>query len=275
MIDSRAAAETLVRLLVRAEDREERRTLRRDLRRLRSRPAAEFLLKHCLAHRNATVRETAARALGGIGWLEAVPALVEASDDRKLDVRVAAIEALGRLPDQRAVDRLLERAEVRDEHAALTALWSLEESRSSDPRIGEVALRLAESRGKPATVRAQAATLLGLRPSDAATAALIALLKHRDWRLRVAAIDALTAARDPAAVTPLIDRLDREQGRLHAEVIAALEGITGVEYGADAKLWRSRWAEAERSFEPPERQPAAAGRCWPLSSRPAVRPTSG
>lgn len=67
-------------------------------------------LKDALSSPDELIRESAARALGALGYEPAVPALIAALNDLSLDVRSAALEALAHLPQNPAARAALEGA---------------------------------------------------------------------------------------------------------------------------------------------------------------------
>lgn len=62
-------------------------------------------------HAHELVRKNAARTLGTLGNVEAVPALVQALKDTNHEVRLEAARALGKLGDERAFGPLHETAQ--------------------------------------------------------------------------------------------------------------------------------------------------------------------
>ncbi|MHC5036576.1 MAG: HEAT repeat domain-containing protein [Planctomycetota bacterium] len=249
-IDGAETAKLFFNLLSRTRERPLRKELQRNIQRLRARSAAETLIEVGLHHGDSTVREVSARALGGMKWKGAVAPLIEATRDNRLEPKVAAIESLGRLGFEEAVEALLELATKGTGQSAVVALWALGECGAQDPRIVETAKGMLKN-GKPVTLKVQAVNLLGARGAVEALADLIPLLNHREWRLRAATIEALAKIRHKDAIEPLIGRLDREKGRLTIDVAKALYRITGIDIGFNTKLWREWWSKNKETFTPP------------------------
>src|SRR5674476_493575 len=111
-------------------------------------PGAVEVLAARLKDSNGSVRKVAVEALVKTG-VSAVDALATALEDRGLDARIAAAEALGRIGDPRAVKPLAAALKDRDRAVRIAAAETLREI--GDPRAME---RLA------------------------------AALKDRDWRVR-------------------------------------------------------------------------------------------
>ncbi|MFB3065030.1 MAG: VWA domain-containing protein [Planctomycetota bacterium] len=83
------------------------------------------------------------------------------------------------------------------------------------------------------------------------------LLFDRSWRVRLAAVRATERMRKAALVPALIERLDREEGRLHARVLRALERLTQAAPGPDARAWRRWWESLPADYRLADPKPAA------------------
>ena len=116
-------------------------------------------------------------------------------------------------------------------------------------------LRLADSRDP--MLRQAAAIALGNAPGDDSFQALTALAVDKNWTVRVEAIRGLEAQRDRRAILFLVERINREEGRLVADLAAALESVTGRGYGKSPKTWRRFWNKEGKEFEMPSREQAA------------------
>lgn len=74
---------------------------------------------------------------------------------------------------------------------------------------------------------------------------LLALARDRfllspSWEVRIAAVRALRKVRDLSSLAVLVDAMDRETGRVKAEVRDALRDLTGMSWGYDSDTWR-KW----------------------------------
>ena len=78
---------------------------------------------------------------------------------------------------------------------------------------------------------------------------LVGALNDEVWSTRLAAIRALEALREKAAIEPLIDQLEKEQGRMQLEVAEALWRLTAQPFGKNPAVWRRWWADEQGSFE--------------------------
>jgi HEAT repeat protein len=190
---------------------------------------------------NAVGRVRAALALGQIGGEAAVEALIEALQDRRAIVRVAAATALQELNDKRAIDPLrklaktdkspgVRRAAVgalaeieaddavevlidalgdKDETVRKSALsrLSYDERYKGDKRVVGAFIKALQTDPSP-WVRADAA--LGMLNDPRAVPALIEALNEENFSIRINAARALGGIGDRRAVEPLAKILSRE-----------------------------------------------------------------
>lgn len=66
-------------------------------------------------------------------------------------------------------------------------------------------------------------------------------LTHSDWQVRIATCQALAALPEVSSVEPLIERMEKEAGRVAEEIRKALEEITGDDLGDNPEHWRKWW----------------------------------
>src|SRR6185503_9273074 len=81
-------------------------------------------------------------------------------------------------------------------------------------------------------------------------------LKAKDWPVRVAAIRALARLHRKESVDLLVERIDKEEGRMLAEIVDALRGLTGKPFGYAPGQWKEWWATAKETFLLPEKAQA-------------------
>ena len=73
-------------------------------------------------------------------------------------------------------------------------------------------------------------------------------LADESWHVRSRSMLALSTLRASAAVEPLIDALETEEGRLRTDAEAALELLTAKNYHGNVTLWRRWWADNKEGF---------------------------
>jgi HEAT repeat protein len=219
-------------------------------------------------------RALACELLGKIGANSSVPVLLARLDDRRPEVRVAAVGALGNIGSADAVPALS--AAFLDGRAAPTNVVNLALRRigghavtafeqgiaSEDPTVRVSScfgLSEAEERAAAAgrlaavlatdsdvRVRTAAASALGIVGGDDAPAALLGATSDPDVQLRRAAVKALGSFDDPAAAATLDEHTedeDRETAIRAAEALHALAGRPNAARAATARLASSRaWA---------------------------------
>jgi HEAT repeat protein len=197
-----------------------------------------------LSSRRAWRRAAAAHSLGGMGSLNAVPALVEALSDPDRDVAAAAARSLGRLRAVEAVEALVYALVDGRLPRAVTAHALLSIGTGGVPRLrglltegpaevtvfaldligllgtaGDSSQLIELLRDPSAEVRAHAARALGRLGAEEAAEELRRALADRIPFVRVNAAHALGAIGDTLAV-PILARQAREDGFDAAEAAA-------------------------------------------------------
>lgn len=186
--------------------------IERALERLDTPQQVRHLVRHLGSSRDAVVR----LCLGVLAGLQdddlAALALPEAETVMDLarsggpEMRIRAVELLGRLPHEKSLGVILSAAE------------------SQEPL-----LRLAAARA------------LAHRPDpEKARKALRTLLVDPVARVREEAVEALAATGDEDLIPVLIGRLEKEPLRLRQTLAEALKSLAGVDLGPDPAVWK-RW----------------------------------
>ncbi len=172
----------------------------------------EWLRTAGLADPSPLVRAHVARALGGLKVAAARPRLEALLDDPHWLVRANAAQALAGIADPASLPVLIAKVE--------------------DPN--------------PKAWIAKADALATFGPAaSAATVPVAARLGASDWQVRLTACRALAVLGDKEAVTPLIDRLETEGGRLRRELHKALRAVTHETFSENAQTWRDWWKKQQ------------------------------
>jgi HEAT repeat protein len=200
------------------------------------------------------VRAVMARALGRLKHASAADRLSEPLKDKVLEVRAAALESVAERKDKSAEAILHREAQSSNEESAAIAI-SLLPAFPSDATI-QLLLKLA-GHHKPALAIPALEALGELHPADS-FAVFDKALQAKDWPLRVAAIRGLVKLRRKDSIDLLVNRIDKEDGRMLAEVVDALRGLTGKPFGYAPGQWKEWWTRAKEDFILPDKALAIA-----------------
>ncbi|MBI4881041.1 MAG: HEAT repeat domain-containing protein [Planctomycetes bacterium] len=176
------------------------------------------------AYGEERVLESAVAGLGralalaqGEGRQKALDTVIKlAEKDQDPEVRVRAVDALGRVDAAPVREKLRELVE-----------------KSADLRLRLAALD----------------SLARLADEDTVELAIGSLLQDAEWRMRAAAMRFLVKVPRKNAVPALIESIGGEVGRLVDDAEQALVQLTGRSFHGDAALWREWWAANKESFE--------------------------
>jgi HEAT repeat protein len=200
------------------------------------------------------VRAVMARALGKLKHASAGDRLSEPLKDKVLEVRAAALESVAERKEKSAEAILHREAQSSNEESAALAI-ALLPAFPSEATI-QLLLKLA-GHHKPGLAIPALEALGELHPSDS-FAVFDKALKAKEWPVRVAAIRGLVKLRRKDSIDLLVDRIDKEEGRMLAEIVDALRGLTGKPFGYAPGQWKEWWAGAKEEFNLPDRATAIA-----------------
>lgn len=117
-------------------------------------------------------------------------------------------------------------------------------------------------------MRAVMAKVLGYYADPFAVDGLLKILKDKRWEVRLAAAKALgEMPSSRKIVEPLIEQIQKEQGRLVYEMSEVLEELTGATGLEEAQDWKNWWKKKKDSWAPP-----SGGERWgsPETAKPTV-----
>jgi len=165
----------------------------------------------------------------------------------------AITQAVAALDGTAAVKPLLKTLKHRSPIARAGALLALQTLDALPPKRIEAAL--ADKDPAPAMALAETLELRTkvLPWPQEGKPLLQRLLAHPSWRVRAAAVQGALRVWSNEIVDALIERLDKEPGRLHDDVRRALETYTGKAIGDDPDLWRGWWIRNHSGFDAGER----------------------
>lgn len=241
--------------------------------------------KKYLKSPDAGTRADAASSLGAVDTPASVDVLLGALKDKAEEVRDAAVQALSSMKSDESVARLvaalqsapdpgvrasigvaLGRSAKIEALAALVQLGSgktMEERRAAAEALGsykvpdasETLVKLASD--PDTTVRITAVRSLGRSAQPAGIVPVAAAVADPTWQVRAAAYEAAARIRHKDLVGPIVKQMEAEDGRLKGDARDALEKMTGMNFGLDAKEWAEWWARSGATFELPK--PSAKG----------------
>jgi HEAT repeat protein len=185
------------------------------------------LLVEQLGSEDLEIRKAAVLALGRIGDARAAPALIEVLDEDP-ELMIPAADALAKIGDQRAFEALL--AHVGDPNAGVRqsvvgALNSL-----GSPLMPGRVLPLLDD--PDPNVRESAVKIAGYFGYPECVEPLLELCRDRDERVRRAAVEHLPFLEDERATPVLVGALRRETPKVRAAAAGALALAEGPEVSA-------------------------------------------
>ncbi|MHC4160825.1 MAG: HEAT repeat domain-containing protein [Planctomycetota bacterium] len=213
---------------------------------------AEFV--RALKHKSPGVRALAAEALAGIPEDKVAAALAtQARREKEARVRDAMFEALGDLGDPKSIPVLLKKAKAKDP----VAIRALARCGLGDARVRSFFLKMLDSsRWKN---RIYALDAAGLSGQAALVDKVAPNLGHKEWRVRLAAAEALGRLRFKESIPPLIDRLGPEEHkRVRSAIGESLFLLTAQDFRDFGDAWRRWWSERAKDFVVPKRIPVRA-----------------
>ena len=198
------------------------------------------------------VRSVMARALGRLKHPNAGDRLSEPLRDKVLEVRAAALESVAERKEKNAETILHREAQSSNEEFAALAI-ALLPNFPSEATV-QLLLKLA-AHPKPGVAIPALDALGEIHPADS-FASFEKALKAKEWPVRVAAIRGLAKLRRKDSIDLLVDRIDKEEGRMLAEIVDALRGLTGRPFGYGPGQWKEWWTKAKEDFTIPDKAAA-------------------
>jgi HEAT repeat protein len=218
------AADALGELL---SDEALREDARRALERIPTENASRVILK-ALPNAKGIFKVGLINTLGKKRYVEAVDALADALKDDDEAVRIAAIEALGRIPDKRC-EPILKTAitqakNERQRHIALDAYLRLADGLAEvgEKKLsGEMAFWVYKESGDLSAMRAALISLAKALGVDAVKT-LIDALRNDDEQIRRIALSLLLDLRGPEVTQALCEELKRAEGNTRLLIVELL-----------------------------------------------------
>jgi HEAT repeat protein len=182
----------------------------------------------------------------------------EASEVLRTQTRLDAFVAFA----ARAGGRALSKESGKELEKSLSKVMSLVAKPKNGARLSLLALlanttgdeirarvrALFEAEKDPAAIAVLHEGLAALGDTAAERVLLDKHLNHSDWLVRSSAATTLAKLRSKAAIEPLIERLEKEEGRLRSDIGRALTSLTAQDFRGNVELWRRWWKENGAAF---------------------------
>ena len=154
------------------------------------------------------------------------------------EVRLTSVEALGAMKALSVVSKIAKMAKRDKVEIRCSAIWALGEIG------GDVAQKTVEDllSDSSASIRASACNAAAHFKDKGTFKRLTALLTDSEWQVISAAVIALRKRNEIDAVVPLINAMQKVEGKLIEVFQEALEAITGYKFGTDPENWKD-WLE--------------------------------
>lgn len=155
-----------------------------------------------------------------------------------------AIQALGSRGDKAAIGTLRQVLRGRA-GTKVDAVHSLHALSKDNPRWKSDLVAMLD--GNSENPKVLALDLLASYQDQSLLPRVYRELRHKSWQVRAAAIDFCRLVRSVKSIPYLIERLDKEKGRLFADVQLALKAHTGFRLHTVEK-WRDWWRSKKDTF---------------------------
>jgi len=169
-------------------------------------------------------------------------------NDKEQDVVLNALKAIAERGQKESVEKVTKLVTKSKDRLVLRgALDALTVLRRGDPAwIDQL---LAYTKHEDPEVRNLALQALGDTKEQKALEKLVGALNDENWSVRLAALDALEKLRMKEAVSAIIERMAKEEGRMLQEFSLALWRLTGQGFQENASGWSNWWKANGDKFE--------------------------
>ena len=206
--------------------------------------AVRLIARYAAKSARPQIRVVCMRALPHLKYADVLATLKKALSDPIEEVREAAVEGLPTVGTPEAVAAHRDFAQQGERRAHLAAIAMLGRLDAGD--AGDLLMNMAEDRSS--AVRVTALLALGMMAPDGVLDLFARQLNHKHWPTRAATIRSLGFVPDKRSVALLLDRMDREEGRLRWDIALALSLLTGKMLGYTSEPWREWWARHRETF---------------------------
>jgi HEAT repeat protein len=176
-------------------------------------------------------------------------ALVRMLQDKEKAVIIAAIKILGERKYKEAAPQLKKMWDkgAKDREIMRAAMDATAMIRQGDPAWLDELIVMTKS--EDPEVRSLALDGLGNSADPKHIAQLVAALDDKNWSTRLAALEALERLKVKEAISPIILRMQKEEGRMANEFANTLWRLTGQPYADNPQAWDNWWKENGANFQ--------------------------
>lgn len=176
-------------------------------------------------------------------------ALMRMLQDKDKEVVIASAKILGERKYQDAIPTLKKMWDkgAKEREVMRAAMDATAMIRQGDPKWLDELIELTKN--EDPEVRSLALDALGNSADKAHIDQLIAALDDKNWSTRLAALEALERMHVKEAISPIIIRMAKEEGRMQNEFANTLWRLTGQPYADNSVAWDNWWKEAGANFQ--------------------------
>jgi HEAT repeat protein len=176
-------------------------------------------------------------------------ALVRMLQDKDKPVIVASAKILGERKYKEALPQLKKLWDkgAKDREIMRAAMDATAMIRQGDPTWLDELITMTKS--EDPEVRSLALDGLGNSADKKHIDQLVAALDDKNWSTRLAALEALERIHAKEAISPIILRMQKEEGRMANEFANTLWRLTGQPYADNATAWENWWKENGANFQ--------------------------
>ena len=164
------------------------------------------------------------------------------------------------------LEKILKDGDFTSKYRAAEALGRIGKIESAEP------LTVFLTKESDADLKIAALDALALLKQESAGSAVVAALNERQWRVKAAAIKALSTVRTKAALEPLVKIIAGDEGRLVEDAAKTLKELSGRDFGRDFQTWQVWY---DREAKDPKYKLPTVDELARIEARKAERPKAG
>ncbi len=218
------------------------RSLETAMKKSKDKELRQWIATDLAKERDPAIRSYVFRLIASLELEDGLKAIRQSSSDP--GVQTAALMALKSLGKKEDAPLALKALSNKEEDVRAAAVWALIYL-DLDAVLKEEEKILKDSNFKVINTYIRR---LEEKSSNDATRVAKKMLTHKQWHVKVQAIDTLSYFPDKEAVTMLIERLKEEKFRVAEDISDTLYRLTDKDIGPNAKGWESWWKANQEKF---------------------------